>query len=58
MWNNCFSENGNYLSFEIFIFVIPVQTGIQSFKHILDPWIPAFAGMTILYETIISDIGY
>jgi len=34
------------------IFVIPVKTGIQSFQALYRFWIPAYAGMTIFYETI------
>jgi hypothetical protein len=35
--------------------VIPVKTGIQSFQHLGRFWIPACAGMTTFYETIIID---
>jgi len=36
------------------ILVIPVQTGIQYFQIVKIRMIPAFAGMTTFYETIIS----
>jgi hypothetical protein len=34
------------------LFVIPVETGIQSFQLVCRFWIPACAGMTSFYETI------
>ncbi len=34
------------------LFVIPVKTGIESFKHLQALWIPAFAGMTAFYESL------
>jgi hypothetical protein len=32
------------------VFVIPVETGIQSFHLVCRLWIPACAGMTTFYE--------
>jgi hypothetical protein len=33
----------------------PCKRESSFFKHIFDPWIPAFAGMTTSYETIKPD---
>jgi hypothetical protein len=37
---------------KMLIFVIPVETGIQSFQSLCRFWIPAYAGMTTFYEII------
>jgi hypothetical protein len=38
-------------------FVIPVETGIQSFQLFLEYWIPAFAGMTTYWNASITRLS-
>jgi hypothetical protein len=34
---------------------MPAKAGIQTWPHVLGPWIPAYAGMTTLKDLILKD---